>query len=313
MASVDDFRLEWLSESGTIVAHTSGSTGSPKRILLQKSDMRQSARATNAFFSIDSHSVLASPLSVDYIAGKMMVVRACEAGCPLLELPVSNDIVIPSRVRRIDLLPVVPSQIASLLRQPELASVVKNVLVGGAPPAADDCRRLSDAGYRAYIGYGMTETCSHVAIAEASDPERTFHAMPGISFATDGDGRLIVEAPGFSFGRLIANDIVALISPTAMRWRGRADNIINSGGLKLVPEELEAMYAPALPGEKYYVTSVESERWGSAVALVIESESDRCTELTETLGRHIADHRYLPKQIICLPALPRTPNGKIKR
>ena len=114
MASVDQFKAEWLSDSVYVGAHTSGSTGVPKDIRLLKEDMRVSARATNTYFGIDADSVLASPLSTDYIAGKMMVVRACEARCRLVELPVSNIISIPDDINRIDLLPIVPSQIKSL-------------------------------------------------------------------------------------------------------------------------------------------------------------------------------------------------------
>ena len=89
------FLEEWHSDSLYIEAHTSGSTGRPKAIRLLKTDMRQSALATNKFFGIDSSSVLATPLSMDYIAGKMMAVRADVAGCRLIELPVSSRIELP--------------------------------------------------------------------------------------------------------------------------------------------------------------------------------------------------------------------------
>lgn len=112
--------------------------------------------------SASAHSVLASPLSFDYIAGKMMAVRACEAGCRLIELPVSNTIILPDGEQAIDLLPIVPSQLQSLIDKPEYAARIRNVLIGGAAPSADSCDALLAAGYKAYISYGMTETCSHV-------------------------------------------------------------------------------------------------------------------------------------------------------
>lgn len=313
MASIDEFRREWLSESATVEAHTSGSTGIPKTILLNKDDMRASARATITFFGLTSDSVIASPLSVDYIAGKMMVVRACEAACWLIELPVSNEIHIPEDVACIDLLPIVPTQIVSLLAQPELAGKVRNVLVGGAAPSADDCRRLSDSGYKVYISYGMTETCSHIALARGDDPFRVFRAMPGVTFDTDSDSRLIVNAPAFSFRTLTTNDIVELLSPTEMIWRGRADGVINSGGIKLLPEELEALYYPYLTDRQYFVKGVADSRWGSAVALVIEAEEAEREPIAKLLRDNITDHRRLPKHIIAVESLSRTSNGKIKR
>lgn len=312
MALLTDFIAQWHSDSPYIAAHTSGSTGKPKDISLLKSDMRLSARATNAFFGIGSESVLASPLSFDYIAGKMMAVRAIEAACSLIELPVSNEIEIPADVSRIDLLPVVPSQIDSLLRQPEHARLISAVLIGGAAPSAEQCRRLNNAGYNAYISYGMTETCSHVALARADDPNRIFRAMPGISFETDADGRLAVIAPAFSFGRLQTNDIVELKDSTSFRWRGRADGVINSGGIKLFPEELEALYSSVLGNRPFYVCATPHPQWGQAAMLVIEGEAD-IEEISAALRTAIADHRRLPKVIKTVYTLPRTSNGKIRR
>lgn len=313
MASVDQFKAEWLSDSVYVGAHTSGSTGVPKDIHLLKEDMRVSARATNTYFGIDADSVLATPLSTDYIAGKMMVVRACEARCRLVELPVSNIISIPDDINRIDLLPIVPSQIKSLLDQPRLSAKIRNVLIGGASPSADDCHRLTLAGYRAFISYGMTETCSHVALARADDSGRVFRAMPGVTFDCASDGRLIIEAPGFSFGRLTTNDLVTLLSPQAMIWRGRADGVINSGGLKLVPEELEALYASVLDGRAYYVKGIDDDKWGRAVALVIEAGEAETQNIASALRNRVSDHRLLPKVILPVVSLPRTANGKVKR
>ena len=144
---------QWLDDSPYIKAHTSGSTGKPKDIRLLKSDMLQSARATNAFFGIGPDSLLASPLSPDYIAGKMMYVRAFAAGCRMVQLPVSNDIEFPEANgtctpagstlaldRPVTLLPVVPSQLQSLIAQPHLSARIANVLIGGAAPSAAQCR-----------------------------------------------------------------------------------------------------------------------------------------------------------------------------
>ncbi len=206
MATLSEFLAEWHSPDQYVQAHTSGSTGTPKPIRLLKADMQLSARATNSFFSIGEHSVLASPLSFGYIAGKMMAVRAIEAHCALVPLPVSNRIELPDTLPHVDLLPIVPSQIESLLAQPAYAARISHVLVGGAAPSPTQCWALTDAGYRAYISFGMTETCSHVALARADDTTRTFHAMPGISFSTDSRGCLAIEAPHFSFSRLQTKD-----------------------------------------------------------------------------------------------------------
>lgn len=308
---MEDFIAQWLSDAPCVVAHTSGSTGAPKQIRLLKSDMIASARATNAFFGLGPGSLAALPLSAEYIAGKMMIVRGIVGGYRVVRLPVSNTVVLPDDGSVFDLVPIVPTQAPGLLEHPEYARRIRNLLVGGAMPEADVLRRLCRAGFNAWISYGMTETCSHVALARADDASLTFHAMPGVSFATAGGGRLVVRAPAFSFGELTTNDVVELHGPGAFRWRGRADNVINSGGLKLHPEELERLYAPFLPGRAFYVAGRPDRKWGRVAALVVEGDIDS-DAILDTLRRNIP-HRLCPKRLEAVPAIPRTPNGKIKR
>lgn len=310
MATLKEFLDEWYSPSEYIAAHTSGSTGKPKDIRLLKADMRQSARATNAFFGLGKGSRAALPLSFDYIAGKMMCVRAEEGGYPLDILPVSNDIRLPEGTNY-SIIPVVPSQLNSLIEQKEYASRIDNVLIGGAQPSSEICQKLADLGYSCYISYGMTETCSHVALRRATDSEGIYTAMPDISFRTDENDRLIIDAPNFSFGQLQTNDIVELLSPTQFRWRGRFDNAINSGGVKLLPEELENLYASFLPGLNFYIVGRHDEKWGECVCLVLEGKHD--TEHILQLLRSTLDHKFCPKILEDVERLPRSPNGKIIR
>lgn len=306
MATVADFIRDWREASDYIVAHTSGSTGQPKEIRLLKSDMAASAKATNAFFGIDSRSVIGLPLSVDYIAGKMAVVRSLLAGCRLLEMPVSNELHIDSRV---DLLSVVPSQVDSLLSVP--ADKVGAVIVGGAALSPSRRAALAATGIRAFASYGMTETCSHVALCDISDSSDVYRAMPGISFSVDDRDCLVIEAPAFSFSRLVTNDIVELVDASSFRWRGRYDNVINSGGIKYAAEELERLYS-AFIERPFYVTAISDDKWGEVIAIVVEGDASAAGSMLTTL-RHNVDHRRCPKKIIAVDSLTKTSNGKIKR
>lgn len=317
MEEIEDFISQWRDRSPYIVAHTSGSTGTPKEIRLLKEDMRMSARATNAFFGIGHDSLLALPLSVGYIAGKMMVVRALEAGCRLLPLPVSNHIDLDGLPGPVDLLPVVPSQVDSLVAVSGLRDRVRNVLAGGAALSDSRAAALASTGVKAYIGYGMTETCSHVALSEIDGPldgaPRLYHAMPGISFATDSRGCLEIVAPHFSFGRLTTNDIVELTATDSFRWLGRYDNVINTGGIKLFAEDIERLYAPALGDRDYFVKGEPDDKWGTALVLVVEGRDEEAPEIGRRLDALGLDHVRLPKKIRMLASLPRTANGKIRR
>lgn len=310
MEELNRFIAEWNNDKDYVEAHTSGSTGKPKSIRLLKSDMRTSARATCTFFGITDRTTVGMALSTDYIAGKMMVVRALETGARLVQIKPSTELDLGCIDGDIDLFSIVPAQTLSFITHPEWSAKVHNLLIGGSAPSEDMLHQLTLLGYHVWISYGMTETCSHVALARGDDSRRIFRAMPGITFSTTSDGRLIIHAPAFSFVKLVTNDIVELISPERFRWRGRADGIINSGGLKFVPEELEALYAPFIEG-RFYVSHIADSVWGQAIVLIVEEGSPDM--IAATLRDNIPDHRRLPKHIFIKHNLPETSNGKIRR
>lgn len=290
-------------------ARTSGSTGMPKDILLLKHDMLISARNTNEFFGIDSGSVLGLPLSIDYIAGKMMVVRSLAAGCRLRQFPVSNTVVVDERI---DLLSVVPSQVPSILADAGSTGHISNLLIGGAPLSRDLERRIVSSGINAFIGYGMTETCSHVALRRLGEPSMAYHAMPNIAFSTDSRGCLVVHADDFSWHSLTTNDVVDMVDERSFVWRGRADNVINSGGIKLHPEEIERRLSCVVI-QPFYVVRHPSEKWGECVALVAEGDASATDMLWNSIDSLELPKGWKPAVIIMTDRLPRTSNGKIRR
>lgn len=293
---------------------TSGSTGKPKTIRLPKRDMRASALATCRRFGIDASSVLVSPLSTAYIAGKMMVVRALVAGCELWSLPPSSSPLgeLPAACRGIDLLAVVPAQLERLLDDPHRA-LVKTVLVGGAPVDEALERRVVADGLNAVASYGMTETCSHVALRQFGSDR--FEALPGVTFSLDGRGCLVVDVPGMSMRRLVTNDEASLLSPTSFRWLGRHDNVINSGGVKINPETDEALLRPELPGVEFYITSRPSARWGEEAVIAVIARGAAAPTTDEAIieaARRVLPPHHVPKGVVEVPR-EFTPTGKIKR
>lgn len=308
----ENFIREWNGPHPYVIARTSGSTGTPKEIRLLKSDMRASARATIEFFGLDCSSRLHLPLSPDYIAGKMQIVRALEAGAVLSVEPPSNRPLGASVMKgngRISLLPVVPSQVPGLLES-GMAARIDNLIIGGAPLSETDEQRIIDSGIRAFATYGMTETCSHVALRQLGS--EYFTALPGFSFATDSRGCLAIASSTLSFGNLITNDIVDLISPTSFRWIGRFDNVINSGGLKISPEEIEKKIAPLIPaGATFYLTSRRSERWGEKLVMVTDMPGPY-SDLQERI-ENATGHLRAPKAVIFDPDIQRTDSKKIIR
>lgn len=307
MAPISEFMALWQSDRPYIEAHTSGSTGTPKTILLPKADMRVSAEATNSFFGITKDSVLAIPLSFDYIAGKMMAVRADIAGCRIMAMPVSNNVVINTTV---DLLAIVPSQVESVLSDPDISGKVKNILVGGGPLSETRAAALAASGIPSYLGYGMTETCSHVALRRIGH-DSCYHAMPGVAFDTDSRGCLVLVSDKYSWKRLVTNDVAEVLTPTTFKWHGRYDNVVISGGLKLHPEAIEDEIRKHIPGfPPFYLVGEPDEKWGGRLVMVTEATAGLVEEM---LGRCDIDRRKLPKRIICVKKMPQATNGKLRR
>lgn len=271
--------------------------------------MLASAEATNKRFGVTAHSTLLLPLSPDYIAGKMQIIRAIASQCRLVaEKPSSRpftDLDLPECT----LASIVPSQIAGLLQSP-ISRRITNVIIGGAPITPGQEKSVVEAGLNAYATYGMTETCSHVALRKLGEPYYT--GLPGFTFSTDHRDCLVIKTTTLSFGELTTNDMVELKSDNAFIWLGRYDNVINSGGIKIHPEELERAISPLLPPDATaYVTSRKSEQWGEEVIIVTNSHNvsyDILNELKDILPRY--QH---PHGIIYVNEIPRTSSGKIIR
>lgn len=301
-----DFLKEWNNADDYIVARTSGSTGAPKDIRLYKADMLRSAKSTVRRFGLDARSVIASLLPMDSIATRMAVVRSICASCRYLNLPPSNDFSLPEHI---DLLSIGPSQADCLIRHPEMAMMTGAVMAGGAPLSRERRDALIACGYDIWESYGMTETCSNVALRHGADP--LFTANPGITFSTDGRGCLIVHARDYSFDGLQTNDVVSLQSPVSFLWLGRSDNVINSGGVKIFPEQLEAELSASLH-IPFYIVAVADAKWGSAAGLVVEGGMAEAMLAYDAI-RSVSDRRRRPHYIGAMPEFQRTENGKIRR
>lgn len=299
------FIAEWHNPLPYIIAHTSGSTGKPKEIRLLKSDIKKSAQATCLRFGITEKSILYLPLSASYIAGKMMIARAIVSGAELIMETPGNNLSI--NAPHIDLAAIVPSQIPALISS---HAIINHAIIGGAeiPHALE--QRMLETPIKSYATYGMTETCSHVALRRLG--EREYTAIPGITFSTDCRGCLVINSSEMSFNKLVTNDIVNLSSPTSFAWLGRVDNVINSGGIKLHAEQIENEIRELIPEiTTFYITSTRHDKWGEELTMVVES-SNPIPNL-ETRLQLLANTLHKPKNIIYRQYIERTSSGKIIR
>lgn len=303
-----NFINEWFNDLPYIVAYTSGSTGTPKEIKLLKSDMIASAKATCEFFGINNNSNLVLPLSVNYIAGKMMIVRAIISGARLwIEAPSNNPLI--SDYGQIDLLPIVPSQIQWLTTYSKFVNNIKNLLVGGGAVPYKSEQSIINKRINAYVSYGMTETCSHIALRNISSS--IYKTLPGITIEKNANNCLVINTPHFSFKKVSTNDIVEIIDENHFKWIGRYDNVINTGGIKCFPEDIEKILSPYIDSP-YYIIGEPNEKWGEIIVLYIESDSFDTQSLMNQAEKLLNKYQ-VPKKIKCISRFNRTESGKIIR
>jgi len=299
---VGDFLLDWFDENDFIEMNTSGSTGIPKKIRVKKQAMVNSALATGDFFDLAPGNKVLHCLPVKYVAGKMMFVRGFILGLDM-------DFVAPSShpLKNNDTLydfsAMVPLQAHNSLK--ELHNI-KKLIVGGAKISTALERDLLELPIQAYETYGMTETVSHIAAKKVGDS--VFTVLPNVVISQDDRNCLVINAPNISDEVIVTNDLVDLISETAFIWNGRIDNVINSGGIKLIPEQIEQKLAHLI-SRRFFVTSVADEDLGEKLILVIEGDS---YTLDEGIFKGL-DKYEKPRQVVFVDHFKETGNGKIIR
>lgn len=304
-SSIGNFLLDWLDNNSFVVVQTSGSTGVPKRITLKKEQMVNSAMATGAFFYLPEKSKALLCLSADYIAGKMMLVRAMVLGWHLDCVSPSSKI---SLTTKYQLVAMVPLQVEHSL---EDLNNIETLLIGGAAVSDTLKNKLKDVDTKAYETFGMTETITHIAARRVGE-ESYFKVLPNVSITTDDRGCLVIHAPKVSDQDIVTNDLVDIPSASSFSVLGRIDNVINSGGIKLIPEAIEKRMS-GLVSHRFFVAGIPDEQLGQQLILVVEgkfSQEDLIHQLKSS-GRFT---KYeIPKKIIEIPKIIETGSGKINR
>ncbi len=321
--AIGNFLLDWSDANETIGVDTSGSTGKPKRILLKKEYMVNSAIATGDFFDLNPGDKTLLCLPADFIAGKMMLVRAMVLGLELDCAEPSSD-PLKSISKKYDFCAMVPLQVENSLKE---IDHIKILIVGGAAISGTLKDKLRDISCEVFETYGMTETITHVALRKvnhgtaSSNPstalrtgsvENSFRALPDLVFSKDKRDCLVINASKISDGPIKTNDVVNLISETEFEWLGRHDNVINSGGIKLVPEQIEAKLA-RLISKPFFVAGLPDEKLGQKLVLIVEGVADKDVVFQNLTELHSLNKYEVPKEIIWLPKFILTQNGKIRR
>lgn len=313
-ADVAEFLEEWWGTNDWILLQTSGSTGNPTTMRARKEHMLASAISTCRFFGLNEQSRALLCLPMRYIAGKMMAVRALACGMNLLvrepsSTPLSNI------QEQLDFVAMVPMQASSTLKElkgaQELARCGTLLLGGGFIDAAQE-EELQHSSTRVYASYGMTETLSHIAMRRVNGAERseTYTPLSGVKVTLSDRGTLAISAPHIGVDYLETNDLASIDEDGRFRILGRADSVINSGGIKIQAEEIEQHIA-ARTGIQSVALPIAHPILGQAVALLWEGNLTDEAALLQALEELPKYHR--PHQIQHTQSLPRTETGKIAR
>ncbi len=303
------FMLDWLHPSSKVNLQTSGSTGAPRTISMKKIWMEASARLTAEKLGLNSGDSALLCLPLQFVAGKMMLVRAM---CLNLDLkviePTSNPLAKLSE--DIDFVAMTPMQLANSLTHGQLDRV-KTIIVGGAQVNPILIEKIQSQKTRIFETWGMTETASHIALRPLNGPEKSdcFTALPGVSLLKNEQGCLIIQADHLGGKPISTTDVVELLNDHSFRWLGRYDNVINTGGVKIFPEEVEKKLTPHISDRDFFIGEVSDTILGQKVVLFIEGEP---FELPEETWASLTKFEK-PQEVRFIAKLPRTSTGKAIR
>ncbi len=324
--STIDFSRRWLSGANTFKMHTSGSTASPKSIVLTRESMKASAAKTARYLGISRGDTALVCLPTSFIGGKMMLVRGFELGLNMTAVePVSNPVHnMPSNFH-FDLISLVPLQLGEILAADdgklEILNRMKCILVGGAAldPKLEALAQQVQAPL--YATFGMTETASHIALRRINGKHRSkfFQALPGVEISQDHRGCIRIEAPELLDSPIVANDLIELSGQNQFRWLGRIDNVINSGGLKINPESVEEKIFRILKPEtfdrRFFIAGVADPRLGQRLVMIIEGPEPTDSDESQTLDklRKGLGSTHSPRSLFYVSRFIEATNGKVRR
>jgi len=297
-----NFLTSWFDENDFILVKTSGSTATPKEIKLKKIDLISSSKLTAEYFNLKPGDKVINCLPVEYIAGKMMLVRSLVLGLDLYLFPV-NSSPIKQIQKNYDLIAFTPMQLENSIL---FIDRIKNVLVGGSAVNENLKQKILNINTNVYETYGMTETITHIAVRNLTKGENEFTTLPGIEIGKR-DNCLFIKPNHLSIEMVQTNDIVQFTNKNKFLLIGRRDFIINSGGVKLNPEAIEKKLAKYISAD-FVISSIDNSKFGEVVALVFKKNiPDNYNKAFTHLSKY-----EIPKEVLVIENFPEN-NGKINR
>jgi O-succinylbenzoic acid--CoA ligase len=311
--AIFNFLKLWVDERPYITLKTSGSTGKPKNIQLPKATMAASAHYTCKYLKLQRGDSALLCLPVDYIGGKMMIVRAFVCGLKITAVQPSSVIRLS---KNYDFAAMTPHQLDETTRaNPEIHKQLKKLILGGSTIGTGLMNRINHFKCDVYHSYGMTETSSHIALKKLNGSRRSTYfelITSEIIIGLDSRECLTISAPYLGEDEIITNDIVEIRDPMHFAWKGRWDNVINSGSLKIHPEEIEAILGP-LMDFRFIIFSTPHKVFGERPAMLIEQKNVPDIAHIRSMLTSALKKIEIPEEFFIIDHFEETENGKIKR
>jgi O-succinylbenzoic acid--CoA ligase len=316
LEEASDFLSAWDRGETVFKIQSSGSTGEPKTIILERKWMEWSALQTAKYMHPNENETLYCCLPLNKVGGLMVFVRAKVWGINLIVKEAQGNPLI--EYIDADIISVTPYQMANILENENSRQNLKRfreVLIGGAEISEGLEKELGaiDSSCQIRQSYGMSETYSHVAIRNinGNNKSKWFTPLEGIEITKDDDGSATIFTPYYMSG-LATNDLIELNNNGQFQVQGRKDFVVNSGGVKLQIEQIEKAINNKYPEKlKFVISSIKDEKLGEKLVLVCEKKAQ--IENYDLSFLKEINLFAVPKEIIELKSIPYNEGGKIDR
>ena len=312
----------WHSNQDSFNLYTSGSTSSPKKVSFSRSKLKKSAKRTIDYFHLKPGDRIFMCLNPKFVAGFMMLIRALEGDLDLvIQTPSLNPLKSLNDDLSFQFASFTPGQADSIMENaPQKFENIEKILIGGVSINPQLEKKLRSLRSQVFHSYGMTETLTHVAIRAVSGNETSnvFQALNGVTFGIEDRSCLIIHDKVLNIRNLVTNDIVELLNEKSFIWQGRVDNVVNSGGIKIHLEQLEAEIDQILleMGMKlnFCLIPQEDQKLTNRIVLLLENRDQEIDKefLLKTLKSKLPAH-HDPKKILQIPKIALTTSGKVDR
>lgn len=313
-------------EANSVVVFTSGSSGTPKGVILTIRNILSNAEASNKNTNLGTGDTWLASLPFHHVGGLGIIYRCALAGATIRIPSYVSISAVSSELGNASHFSMVPTMLREILKSNRtLPSNIKCILLGGEPIMEDLVMEVMSRDLPVLSSYGMSETASHITSTRLTDPKDKIRSVGRplgnnsvkvingcVAFKGESlsPGYLDIPLPTEPGGAFLTKDAGYIDEAGYLYITGRTDSVFISGGEKIDPREIEAT-ALSHPGvEVAACISVEDSKWGYRPKLFVEGQIESIDLLLEHLAKKLPRFK-VPNEITILEKIPRTALGKI--